>query len=38
MLGDGKAAAAEFQKFIDHYGLVSNFSWAALVRLGLTRA
>ncbi len=38
MLGDGKAAAAEFQKFIDHYGLVVNFSWGALARLGLARA
>ncbi len=38
MLGDGKAAAAEFQKFIDHYGLVANFSWGALARLGLARA
>jgi tetratricopeptide (TPR) repeat protein/predicted Ser/Thr protein kinase len=38
MLGDGKAAAAEFQKFIDHRGLVANFSWGALARLGLARA
>jgi len=38
MLGDGKAAAAEFQKFIDHYRLVANFSWGALARLGLARA
>jgi eukaryotic-like serine/threonine-protein kinase len=37
-LQDGKAAAAEFQKFIDHYGLVANFSWGALARLGLARA
>jgi len=37
-LHDGAAAAAEFQKFIDHYGLVSNFSWGALARLGLARA
>jgi eukaryotic-like serine/threonine-protein kinase len=38
MLGDGNAAAAEFQKFIDHYGLVVNFPWGALARLGLARA
>jgi len=38
MLHDGNAAAAEFQKFIDHYGLVGNFPWGALARLGLGRA
>ena len=38
MLRDGKAAAAEFQKFIDHYGLVVNFPWGALARLRLARA
>ena len=38
MLGDGKAAAVEFQKFIDHYGLVGNFPWGALARLGVARA
>jgi eukaryotic-like serine/threonine-protein kinase len=38
MLHDGSAAAAEFQKFIDHYGLVVNFQWGALARLGLARA
>ena len=38
MLGDGNAAAAEFQKFIDRYGLVGNFPWGALARLGLGRA
>jgi len=38
MLHDGKAAAAEFQKFIDHRGLVVNFPWGALARLGLARA
>ncbi len=37
-LHDGKAAAAEFQKFIDHYGLVGNFPWGALARLGMARA
>jgi tetratricopeptide (TPR) repeat protein len=38
MLHDGKAAAAEFQKFIDHRGLVANFPWGALARLQLARA
>ena len=38
MLRDGNRAAAEFQKFIDHRGLVVNFSWGALARLGLARA
>jgi DNA-binding winged helix-turn-helix (wHTH) protein/tetratricopeptide (TPR) repeat protein len=38
LLHDGKAAAAEFQKFIDHRGLVVNFPWGALSRLGLARA
>ena len=38
MLHDGNRAAAEFQKFIDHYGLVVNFPWGALARLGLARA
>ncbi len=38
MQGDGKAAAGEFRKFIDHPGLVVNFPWAALARLGLARA
>jgi tetratricopeptide (TPR) repeat protein len=38
MLHDGTAAAAEFQKFIDHRGLVVNFPWGALARLGLARA
>jgi tetratricopeptide (TPR) repeat protein len=37
MLRDGKAAV-EFQKFIDHRGLVANFPWGALARLGLARA
>jgi serine/threonine protein kinase len=36
-LYDGKSAAAEFQKFIDHYGLVGNFPWGALARLGMAR-
>jgi DNA-binding winged helix-turn-helix (wHTH) protein/Tfp pilus assembly protein PilF len=38
MLHDGSRAAAEFQKFIDHRGLVRNFPWGALARLGLARA
>jgi len=37
-LGDGKAAANEFQKLISHAGLVGNFPWGALARLGLARA
>ena len=37
-LGDGNRAAGEFQKFIDHRGLVGNFPWGALARLGLARA
>jgi tetratricopeptide (TPR) repeat protein len=35
---NGHAAAAEFQKFIDHYGQLNNFPWGALARLGLARA
>ena len=38
MLHDGHRAAGEFQKFIDHRGLVMNFPWGALARLGLARA
>ena len=38
MLHDGNAAAAEFQKFIDHQGVVQNFPWGALARLELARA
>ena len=37
-MGDGKRAAGEFQKFIDHRGAVGNFPWGALARLGLARA
>jgi len=37
-LGDGDRAAGEFQKFIDHRGVVGNFPWGALARLGLARA
>ncbi len=38
MLRDGNRAAAEFQKFVDHRGVVMNFPWGALARLGLARA
>ncbi len=38
MSHDGKAAAGEFQKYVDHYGLVANFPPGALARLGLARA
>jgi tetratricopeptide (TPR) repeat protein len=38
MQRDGKAAAAEFRKFIDHWGVVGNFPWGAAARLGLARA
>ena len=38
MLHNGNAAAEEFQKFIDHRGVVMNFPWGALARLGLARA
>jgi len=37
-LGDGQRAATEFQKFIDHRGVVGNFNFGALARLGLARA
>jgi predicted Zn-dependent protease len=37
-IGDGQRAATEFQKFIDHRGVVTNFPWGALARLGLARA
>jgi len=38
MLGDGNRAAAEFQKFVDHRGLIGNFPLGALARLELGRA
>jgi predicted Zn-dependent protease len=38
MLHDGNRAAAEFQKFIDHRGIVLNFPWGALAPVGLARA
>ena len=34
----GKEAAAEFQKFLDHSGIVLNSHLGALARLGLARA
>jgi hypothetical protein len=36
--GEGKAAAAEFQKVLDHSGIVSNCWTGALAHLGLGRA
>jgi len=38
MLHDGNATAAEFQKFIDHRGIVGNFPLGTLARLGLARS
>jgi eukaryotic-like serine/threonine-protein kinase len=38
MLHNGVAAAAEFQKFLDHRGAVVNFPLGTLARLGLARA
>ncbi len=38
ILHDGNRAAAEFQKFVDHRGLIENFPLGALARLGLARA
>jgi len=37
-LQDGDGAASEFQKFIDHRGVVGNFPWGALAHLGLARS
>jgi predicted lipid-binding transport protein (Tim44 family) len=34
----GRAAAAEFQKVVDHRGLVAPCATASLARLGLARA
>jgi DNA-binding winged helix-turn-helix (wHTH) protein/tetratricopeptide (TPR) repeat protein len=36
--GDGKAAAAEFQRIFDHRGLVNSFPHGALALLGMARA
>ena len=38
MLQDGNRAATEFQKFIDHRGMVRNSPTGMLARLGLARA
>jgi eukaryotic-like serine/threonine-protein kinase len=35
---NGTAAAVEFQKFLDHRGIVLNFPLGALAHLGLARA
>ena len=35
---NGPAAAAEFQKFLDHRGIVINFPLGTLAHLGLARA
>ena len=37
-LHDGKSAETEFQKFVDHRGIVTNFPLGALARLQLARA
>jgi eukaryotic-like serine/threonine-protein kinase len=37
-LHNGNLAAAEFQKYIDHRGLVGNFAWGPLAQLQLARA
>jgi len=37
-LHNGNAAAMEFQKFLDHRGLVGNFPLGTLARLGLARS
>ena len=37
-LRQGKEAAAEFQRIIDHRGIVFNFPFAALAHLGVARA
>ena len=38
MYPDGTAAAAEFQKLLDHRGIVLNFPLGALAHLGLAHA
>jgi predicted Zn-dependent protease len=38
LAGNGGGAAAEFQKILDHRGIVLNFPLGALARLGLARA
>jgi tetratricopeptide (TPR) repeat protein len=37
-VGDGERAAGEFQKLLDHPGMVLNFQLGALARLGRARA
>jgi tetratricopeptide (TPR) repeat protein len=37
-LHQGRGAAAEFQKFVDHPGVVLNYPLGALARVGLARA
>jgi eukaryotic-like serine/threonine-protein kinase len=37
VLGQGYAARQEFQKFLDHRGLIANFPLGALAQLGLAR-
>jgi eukaryotic-like serine/threonine-protein kinase len=37
-LHQGHEAAAEFQKYIDHPGMVMNYPLGALTRVGLARA
>jgi hypothetical protein len=37
MAHNGVAATAEFQKLLDHRGIVVNFPLGALARLGLAR-
>ena len=38
MTHNGSAAAAEFQKSLDHRGIVLNFPLGTLAHLGLARA
>jgi eukaryotic-like serine/threonine-protein kinase len=38
MVHNGQAAALEFQKFLDHRGVVLNYPLGALAQLGLARA
>jgi len=38
MLHNGNAAEVEFQKFLNHRGLVANFPWGALAHLQIGRA
>jgi len=38
MAHNGTVAASEFQKFLDHRGIVLNFPLGALAHLGLARA